>query len=122
MTYFGTTDATGNRADTASAAGDGMPNLLKYALGLNPKLPVTPASAGLDLEVRAISGTDYLSYTFTGTASDVTYIVEATSDLAGSWTALFTHSGSAPGTVRVDETQTLSAGSKRFMRLRVTRP
>jgi hypothetical protein len=122
MTHFGTTDATGIRADNASAANDGMANLLKYALGLNPNLSATAASAGLILQVQAGEGGNYLSYTFTGTASDVTYVVEATGDLAGSWTALYTHSGSAPGTVRVDDTQPLSSVTKRFLRLRVTRP
>ncbi len=122
MNYFGTTDDSGNRADAASAANDGMANLVKYALGLNPNLPATAASAGLILEVQAIDGSDYLSYTFTGTASDVTYIVEAKSDLGSTWTPLYTHGGSAPGTVRVDDTQALSTATKRFMRLRVTRP
>lgn len=122
MTYFGTTDSTGIRADTASAANDGMANLLKYALGLNPNVPATTASAGLILQVQTIEGSNYLSYTFTGTAADVTYVVEAASDLTGTWTALYTHSGSAPGTVRVDDTQSLSSVTKRFMRLRVTYP
>ncbi|CAM2867236.1 LamG-like jellyroll fold domain-containing protein [Rariglobus hedericola] len=122
MTHFGTTDATGNRADNASAANDGMANLLKYALGLNPNLPATAASAGLILQVQTVEGSNYLSYTFTGTAADVTYVVEATSDLNGTWTSLYTHSGSAPGTVKVDDTQSLSSVTKRFMRLRVTRP
>jgi hypothetical protein len=122
MTYFGTTDATGDRADTASAAHDGMANLLKYALGLNPNLPATAASAGLILHVQPVDGVNYLSYTFTGTAADVTYIVEATSDLAGTWTALYVHSGSAPGTVTVTDTQSLSGATKRFLRLKVTHP
>lgn len=122
MTYFGTLDATGRRADTASAADDGMANLLKYAFGLEPNVPATAASAGLFLQVQTINGGDHLSYTFTGTAADVTYIVEATSDLGGTWTALYTRTGSAPGTVRVDDTQPLSGVTKRFMRLRVTRP
>jgi hypothetical protein len=122
MTYFGTTDATGSRADTANAANDGMANLVKYALGLNPNVPATAASAGMLLQVRESLGSTYLSYTFTGTATDVTYIVESTSDLSSSWTPLYTHTGSAPGTVRVDDTQPLSLVTKRFLRLRVTRP
>jgi hypothetical protein len=121
MTYFGTTDATGDRADTASAAGDGMANLLKYALGLDPNIPATPAAAGLSLEVPTDGGGDHLRFTFTGTAADVTYIVEANSDLNGVWTPLYTHSGSAPGTVVVDDPQPLSEQPRRFIRLRVTR-
>lgn len=119
MTYFGTTDATGDRADTASAARDGMANLLKYALGLDPTIPATPASAGLSLQVRTEGGGEHLRYIFTGTAADVTYIVEATGDLNGAWAPLYEHSGSAPGTVVIDDPQPLSAQSRRFIRLRV---
>lgn len=34
--YFGTTNNSGNAADTANPSGDGMVNLLKFAFGLNP--------------------------------------------------------------------------------------
>ena len=121
FTYFGTTDATGSRADTANPAGDGFTNLLKYALNLNPNTSYTTASAGISYQVPAAGGT--MSYTFNGTVGDVTYIVEASNDLnAGTWTPLYTHSGSAPGSVTVQDTQQVSATTKRFMRLRVTKP
>jgi|GEM_PF-1479346 len=122
MTYFGTTDATGTRADSANPSGDGISNLVKYALGLDPNKPYTLGGAGLILQVPAIGSGNYMSYSFTGTASDVTYIVEAVSDLAGIWTPLYTHTGSAPGAVTVYDTQAVTTGSKRFMRLRVTTP
>ena len=120
-TYFGTADAGGNRADTANPAGDGFANLLKYALNLNPNISYTATSAGITYQVPAAGG--YMSYTFNGTAGDVTYIVEATSDLAvGTWTPLYTHTGSVPGTVTVQDTQRVSTANLRFMRLRVTNP
>ena len=37
--YFGTTANAGNAADNANPSGDGIPNLLKYALGLDPRVP-----------------------------------------------------------------------------------
>src|SRR5262249_43499967 len=37
--WFGTTANSGPAADTAVASSDGMPNLLKYALGLDPLVP-----------------------------------------------------------------------------------
>ena len=120
--YFGTTDATGIRADSANPMGDGLSNLLKYALGLNPNTSYSLGSAGLSWVVPAMVEGNHLSYTFTGTASDVTYIVEATSDLNGTWTPLYTHSGSAPGQVTVQDTQDVTQAGKRFMRLRVTHP
>ena len=121
FTYFGTTDTTGNRADTANPAGDGLANLLKYALNLNPNTRYTTASAGISYQVPGAGS--FMSYTFTGTAGDVTYIVEASSDLnTGIWTPLYTHGSGAPGTVTVHDTQPVSPASPRFMRLRVTNP
>ncbi len=120
--HFGTTDATGSRAPTANPAGDGLANLMKYALGLDPNTAYSAADAGLALGQTNVSGQDFLTYTFTGTASDVTYIVEATNAVGEPWTAIYTHSGSAPGTVTVNDTQPLSSATKRFLRLRVTTP
>ena len=95
---------------------------MKYALGLNPNAIYNATSAGLQLSVPAIGSGNGLSYTFTGTASDVTYIVEANSDLGATWTPLYTHTGTAPGTVTVQDSQAVTAGAQRFVRLRVTRP
>lgn len=120
--HFGTTDATGSRAPTANPASDGLPNLLKYALDLDPNQAYSPAEAGLNLGQTNVSDQDYLTYTFTGTAADVTYIVEATNGLGEPWTTIYSHSGSAPGTVTVNDTQPIQAATKRFLRLRVTTP
>jgi hypothetical protein len=51
----------------------------------------------------------------------VTYLVEASGDLA-TWTVVATNPGLPGQAVAVDDTATFSAGSPRFMRLRVTRP
>ena len=120
--YFGSTDASGLRADLANPTNDGYSNLLKYALGLNPNAIYNGSSVGPRLFVPTVSSGSGLSYTFTGTASDVTYTVEATSDLSGTWTPIYTHTGSAPGTVTVQDPQAVAGSARRFVRLRVTRP
>ncbi len=120
--YFGSTDPSGIRADLANPANDGFPNLLKYALGLDPNAIYNGTTLGPRLFVPAVGSGSGLSYTFTGTTSDVTYTVEATSDLNGNWTPIYSHTGSAPGTVTVQDTQAVTASARRFVRLRVTRP
>jgi uncharacterized delta-60 repeat protein len=78
---FGTPDATGNAADTATPYGDGVPNLIKYALNLNAQAPdATPMTAtgtkGLPLVGRDATG-NYLTLTYVcrqaSTAPGITY-------------------------------------------------
>jgi len=78
---FGTTNTTGNAADTYVGTSDGMPNLLKYALGLNPLVATTNPVTG-DIS------TGYLRLTVprNPNATDVTFHVEVTASLAASWT------------------------------------
>jgi hypothetical protein len=65
----------------ATPAADGVPNLAKYALGL---LPFVPASQPL-VAFRLENGAGVLSYRRPGTATDVTYRVKVSPDLA-TWT------------------------------------
>jgi parallel beta-helix repeat protein len=122
---------------SAVTAQDGLNNLYKYALGLNPTSNYNFGAASLPyvklVPVSGASGADnFLALTFTGVATDVTYTVYATNDPTlpiGSWTQLYTFpSGgtTAPGTVTVTDTQGVSASAsttnKRFMRLFMTNP
>ena len=134
--------------DTASPAGDGIPNLVKYALGLNPKqrydassLPTTRVdliggaaqSTGADggiglfsaLTVDLTNGKRYLAFTVprNGIHLDVDYFVEVSSDLQN-WLS------GDPFTITVlDTAETLEVydataiedATKRFMRLRIQR-
>jgi hypothetical protein len=54
----------------------------------------------------------------------VTYIVQTTSSLTGTWAAVqtFPSGGTAPGTVTVQDSQLESASTVRFMRLKITHP
>jgi hypothetical protein len=114
-----------NASQTAVLANDKLNNLFKYALGLNPTTNYSPGSAGLPtVAVQNISGTNYLTLTFTGVATDVTYKVQATSNLSGGWTTIqtFPSGGPAPGTVTVQDTQAVTASSQRYLRLYMTNP
>jgi hypothetical protein len=125
--YFGTMDPNSVVAsDTASPAGDGVPNLMKYALWLNPTIPANGALVSTG-EVGV-----YLTLTFNrvGSATDITYSVEGSSDLIA-WSALWS-SASVPyagGTnafapVTVSDTVSISTAPmrRRFLRLRITQP
>jgi len=123
---------------TVDYEGDGLKNLLEYALGLNP---TSADLTGVPVVVlKDYAGTVYLSITFhrSSLASDLTYTVQSSSDLV-SWTDLATSSGGAvtsgPGfvgetgsppnyTVEVRDIVAFDPNNpnKRFMRLRITTP
>lgn len=109
--------------DTATPAGDGIPNLLKYSLGLAPMVPDSGISTGIPAAAIAKSGSNqYLTLTFSGTAPDVTYAVQASSNLT-QWTLLQSWPpGPPPGTVVVSDTIPVTSAPQRFIRLDVTGP
>jgi hypothetical protein len=117
---------TGNNAkQTAVLEPDGLNNLYKYSLGLNPSLVYNPGAAGLPVvQMVAVSNVNYLELSFDGVATDVTYTVQATSSLTGTWTTLatFPSGGSAPGNQTVQDNQPENVSSQRFMRLLMTSP
>jgi hypothetical protein len=136
--YFGTTNNAGIAADSADPDGDTIPNLLEYALGLNP----TNADAQAQLSPLVWSTNSLLwfggSFRRNTNASDLSLRVQAVSTLSNSawseiaartnglsWTgpALATETtGTNPVTVTVLDTQPVRGGTNRFMRLRVTAP
>jgi glycosidase len=125
--WFGDPENAGAGADTNDFAGDGLRNLAKYALGLDP---TRPANTGRPTLTRT---NDLLALTFNRSkdATDITYRVDAASDLWAGWAEVWNSStnGYAGGTNLIfPQTvfDTLPAadapGGRRFMRLRVTRP
>ncbi len=130
--YF-TAAEQGNAAvsgPNATPAGDGMSNLLKYALGLNPKqngvgsLPRTGSTI--------VGSQSYLSLTYVRSlaATDLTYTVEVSGDMA-TWssganaTATVSTTNSADGTMQTVVVRDLTAQSgaaKRFLHLKITQP
>ncbi len=124
--YFGNPSNVGTGANGASPAGDGVQNLIKYALGLNPTNPATAAqlpSGG----IQPAGGTNYLTLTVNRAAEppDITYIVEVCSNLLGGWISgppnTVTLTNTAAQLVVRDNTP-VPAATARFIRLRVTNP
>ena len=124
-------DGTGNGALTACPAHDGIPNLTKYALGLNPN--VSGYSGQYTTGTANVGGTNYLSFTYTRpepAPAGVVYIPETSPDLsAGSWSnttpALVSSTISVSGSqcaVTVRDPDPLGSTTHRFIRLRLTAP
>jgi hypothetical protein len=119
LQYFGTTANGGASADTAIATSDGMPNLLKYALGLNPLVPAANPVTG-DIS------TGYLRMTLpkNSNATDISFHVEWTASLpSSSWTTSGTVVDQNTATLlQVHDAQAVDGSSSGFLRLRVSRP
>ncbi len=117
--YFGTTADSGNAADAANPAGDGINNLTKYALGLNPLVPTVT-------NVTEDTSSGYLSISIpkNANATDLTYTVQVTSDLTdpASWTSDGTTIDTDTATLlQVHDDTSVSTGGTRFLRLLITR-
>ena len=82
--YIASFGLTGSNAlPTADPNGDGVTNLMAYALGFDPTVNQSNYDHGT---VRNYAGTNYYSIRFnrSSVATDLTYIVEVTDDLSGS--------------------------------------
>jgi hypothetical protein len=114
QSYFGTITNSGSAADTADPDGDGLANLLEYALDSNPLVANTNALVAVG---RDSSGN--LTFTFLRARSDVTYIVQGSTNLQ-SWVGLNTNPGTAGQNVIFAEPVTNTP--RHFLRLEVTQP
>ena len=114
----------------AAPAGDGISNLTKYALGLNPK---SDGSGGLPtISLTPVGSSKYLTLTYNKSlgASDVTYTVEVSSDLqtwssGTSYTATISATNNSAGTMQtvVQRDLTPTSGTmQRFIRLKINQP
>jgi hypothetical protein len=118
---FATQANSGLALDTADADNDGTENLLEYATAMNPTIgDRPPVSATLNGNVFDFT------YTKNKSATDVTYLVEWSDTLNNDWTILGV---SAPTILNDNGTTqqlkvTVPAGTntRRFVRLKVTRP
>jgi hypothetical protein len=118
LQWFGTTANSGAAADAAVGTSDGMPNLLKYALGLNPLVPTNSP-------VRGDITTGYLRLTTPKNpqATDVDFRVEVATDVtADSWTTSGTTVDiDTASELQVHDDTSVTASAGRFMRLSVSR-
>ncbi|MGA2137605.1 MAG: DNA/RNA non-specific endonuclease [Verrucomicrobiia bacterium] len=119
LQYFGTTNNTAAAADTANPMGDGVANLLKYALGMDPLVPATSP-----VVVDISTGFLRLTVPRNPSATDVTFSVEVTDDLtASSWTTAGTTVDVNTATLlQVHDNTPVSSATSRFIRLHVSRP
>ncbi len=115
---------------TAIPAGDGITNLMKYALNLSPK---TCGTGGLPtMSTMSTGGKNYLTLTYAKVlaATDITYIVEVSPDMltwsSGSGaTVVVSTTNNSDGKTQTIVARDLTAESGtggRFIRLKVTMP
>ena len=101
--------------ETADPDHDGIPNLIEYALGLNPKspdhLPVTLADVGGYLAITSPKS---------ASATDVTWSAETSGDLKSWSPAVITTNTSTAFAAR--DTVLKTGAAKRFIRLKIIRP
>ena len=114
--WFGTTTNTGTAADTYVGSSDGMANLLKYALGLNPTTATTNPVTG-DISTGHLR----LTTTRNTNATDVTLSGQVSGNLT-TWTTNGTVVDQNGAVFQVHDSATVTGGTNRFMRLRVTSP
>ena len=123
LTNFGTSANSGNTADSADYDGDGIPNLVEYALNLNPtkssKLPLTTVLNGANFECTYSRSTLAVN-------AGVTVTVEWSNTLAsGSWssTGVTQNILSDDGTTQqVKALVPTNSASTKFVHLSVTPP
>jgi beta-glucosidase-like glycosyl hydrolase len=129
LAQFGTIDSADPQGgDSASPLGDGLPNLLKYALGIDP---ATPARMEDLPSIEIIDDHLALSFVRLKDATDIVYAVEAADELGGSWTEIWNsvgepyEGGESPfELLSVEDVKSLSSspGETRFLRLEVSVP
>ena len=129
-TWFGAI-TNGRTNDLDCAAGDGVPNLLKYATGGSPRIADDMMRLGLDTD-----GPPALVFNRNPNATDVRFTVEAANAVSNgaAWRGIATNAGGSwLGATNVDESGTgnpvvctvtdpVALESNRFLRLRVSRP
>ena len=130
-TWF-TTITNGLTSDLDCVAGDGVPNLLKYATGSSPRI----ADSMANLDCGTSSGVPVLMFYRNPHATDVNILVEGADEMTddavwrglatninGSWSGATNVSESAMGVpVVVTVEDSFPLLTNRFLRLKVTRP
>lgn len=118
--HFGTVANSGDSADTATPQKDGVPNLLKFATGLDPTRPGK-------VHASLVTSENNMAFTYnrskTARTSGVTYVVEWSDSLvASAWnSAGVTESNVVDQGSNEQVTVTVPAGTggRRFVRLKV---
>ncbi|MGL5018858.1 MAG: Calx-beta domain-containing protein, partial [Luteolibacter sp.] len=100
--------------DVADPDGDGLPNLIEYALNFAPKSPNTPPPPVIDAG-------DYLSISVpkNPAATDITWGAQVGDDFVRWGASVDTHT---PTTFSARDSVKQSAADRRFIRLKISRP
>ena len=125
----GSSGNSGIAADTFAAAGDGLANIVKYALGLDPRVPAAPGEAPV---AEATNGILSITFRRARDAAGVTLRVEGASDLTNGWTeeiwssATNAYGGGTNAFEVISVADPLpmdqAPSGQRYLRLKVTRP
>ncbi|MGE9292938.1 MAG: hypothetical protein ACQKBW_04940, partial [Puniceicoccales bacterium] len=107
--HFGTEANSGDAANTADPDHDGVPNIVEYALGMNPRGKDTSGRPAVGVTVHG------LSLTYNRVRTDIDYVVEGTSNFATWGTAGVNQGGSELGTA----TASAAFGDAMALRLKV---
>jgi hypothetical protein len=135
LLHFGTTDNSGDAADTADRDGDARNNLLEYALVTEPLAFEANALPAITVN---LSGYTQMQFRRDATRTDLRYLIEATADLTAGWTTIASgihgapviatgaHSSTESGsgdvkTVTVEDSAPASIFTTRYLRLRILR-
>ncbi len=111
--------------DEADFDGDGIRNLMEYALFLEPK---SASVAGLPVASFRPSGALALTFTRVKVAADISYIVEVANEVgawnsgAGFTSVVETMDEGATERITVESLLLRGAGQRQFVRLRINRP
>ncbi len=102
----------------------GVPNILRYALAMDPRTPDKTDFPRAGVMAEAGNMYSFIEYTYLKAATDLTISVEGSDDLV-EWgqvdgVAEIIDENAATRTVRVREPDPVAAGVRRFLRLRVT--
>jgi hypothetical protein len=124
-TNFSNPSNVGAGADGASPSGDHAPNLIKYALGLSPSVPITLAQLPTG-SIQTNAGQGYLTLTVNRSADppDVSLSVQVSSDLIN-WESGSTNTvtlTNTPSQLVVRDNTPFSQSDARFIRLIVSDP
>lgn len=132
LTHFASTANSDNGADNADPDQDGVHNVVEYALGSGPNNRLQRGTPTFS----SSSGSGVISFNRNLAATDVTYVVQASTNLT-SWTDLATRTAGStswtsisgvavtdPGTgaVSVADNTPVAGQQKRFMRVVITNP
>jgi hypothetical protein len=102
-------------AVTADPDGDGIANLLEYALGGDPLIPNSASLPQISVD------NTYMTITFLRLRSDIDYRIEASDDLVN-WSVIAENPGSVGSWVTVDDVIPIAEAHRRFLRLEVVLP